>query len=170
LTWDRKRITVSMRSEDVAENERERLKTTRQYEHGVKGPDEHCGRTETGPVETEGFNADGSRTIANAGTSEYVAPEASSVHAIGRQSISGSANLIGDAKRERKIARHAERRAQNEQQTLSPAVDDLNEGQVHSKMCSTTPTGQSGIDLKRDRKLSQRAKRWAAMEAVNASA
>jgi hypothetical protein len=159
-----------MRSEDVAENKRERLKTTRQYKHGAIGRDEHCGCTETGLVETEGFSADGSRTIANAGTSEYVAPKASSVRAIGSQSISDSANLIGDAKRERKIARRAKRRAQNKQQTLSPAMDDLNEGQVHSKMCSTTPTGQSRIDLKRDRKLSQRAERSAAMEAVNASA
>ncbi len=84
----------------MAENKRERLKTTRQYEHGAKGCDEHCGRTETGLVEMEGFSADGSRTIANAGSSEYVAPEASCVRAIGRQSISDSANSIGDAKRD----------------------------------------------------------------------
>ena len=47
---------------------------------------------------------------------------------------------------------------------------DLKEGQVRNKMCSTAPTGQSGIDLKRERKLARRVERRAAMEAVNGSA
>jgi predicted RNA-binding protein with RPS1 domain len=166
---EKKRITVSLRSEDVANNEQEKLKTTRQYEHGIKGRDEKGGYSETN-LEKEGFAMDKSSTIKSAGTSEDLTHYASSIRNTGHPSISDSANSIGDMKRERKIARRAERRAQNEQQTLGPAIDDLKEGQVLNEMCSTAPTGQSGIDLKRERKLARRAERRVAMEAVNGSA
>ena len=166
---EKKRITVSLRSEDVAKDEQEQLKTTRQYEHGMKGRDEHGGYSETN-LEKEGFAVDKSSTIISVGTSKHLTNNASSIRNTGHPSVSDSASSIGDIKRERKIARRAERRAQNEQLTLGSPIDDLNEGQVLSKMCSTAPTGQSGIDLKRERKLARRAERRAAMESANGSA
>ena len=175
---EKKRITVSLRSEDVAKDEHEQLKTTRQYEHGMKGRDEQGGYSETN-LEKEGFAVDKSSTIISVGTSKDLTHNASSIGNTGHPSISDSANSIDDVKRERKIARRAERRAQNEQRTLSSAIDDLEEGQVLRKMCSTASTastaftaltGQSGIDLKRERKLARRAERRATMEVVNGSA
>lgn len=162
---EKKRITVSLRSEGVAENEQDRLKTTRQYEHGIKGRDEHSGSSETS-LEKEGFGVDKSRTIVNAVTSKDLTPKASPIRTICHPSISNSANSINDIKRERKIARRAERRAQSEQQRHT----DLDEGQVQSEVCSTAPTGQSGIDLKRERKLARRAERRAAKETMNGNA
>ncbi len=166
---EKKRITVSLRSEDVAKDEQEQLKTTRQYEHGMKGRDEQGGYSETN-LEKEGIAVDKSSTIMCVGTIKDLMHNSSSIRNTGHPSVSDSASSIGDIKRERKIARRAERRAQNEQQTLGSAIDDLEEGQVLSKMCSTAPTEQSGIDLKRERKLARRAERRAAMEAVNGSA
>ncbi|KAL3796835.1 hypothetical protein ACHAW5_002521 [Stephanodiscus triporus] len=160
---EKKRITVSLRSEGVAENEQDRLKTTRQYEHGMKGRDEHSGSSETS-LEKEGFGVDKSRTIVNAVTSKDLTPKASPIRSICHPSISNSTNSINDIKRERKTARRAERRAQSEQQRHTFALDDLDEGQVQSKVCSTAPSGQSGIDLKRERKLARRAERRAAKE------
>jgi predicted RNA-binding protein with RPS1 domain len=175
---EKKRITVSLRSEDVAKDEQEQLKTTRQYEHGMKGRDEQGGYSETN-LEKEGFAVDKSSTIISVGTSKDLTHNLSFIGNTCHPSVSDSANSIDDVKRERKIARRAERRAQNEQRTLSSAIDDLEEGQVLRKMCSTASTastaftaltGQSGIDLKRERKLARRAERRATMEVVNGSA
>ena len=98
-------------------------------------------------LEKEGFAFDKSSTIISVGTSQDLTHNASSIRNRGHPSVSDSANSIGDMKRERKIARHAKRRAQNEQRTLGSVINDLKEGQVLSKMCSMAPTGQSDIDL-----------------------
>ncbi len=121
-------------------------------------------------LETEGIAVDKSSTIISVGTSQDLTHNVSSIRNRGHPSVSDSANSIGDMKRERKIARRAKRRAQNEQQTLGSAIDDLKEGQVLSKMCSTEPTGQSGIDLQREKKFARRVETRAAMDAVNGSA
>jgi hypothetical protein len=104
-------------------------------------------------LEKEGFAVDKTSTIISVGTSQDLMYNSSSICNRRHPSVSDSANSIGDMKRERKIARRAKRCAQNEEQTLGSAINDLKEGQVLIKMCSTAPTGQSGIDLKREREL-----------------
>ncbi|KAL3809106.1 hypothetical protein ACHAXA_003015, partial [Cyclostephanos tholiformis] len=163
---ERKRITVSMRSADVALNEEERLKTTRQYEHMTKGPNEHSGQSETS-LEKEGFGVDESRKHKYADTSKDHKLKASFIYTVGHPSISSSANSIRDLKREKRIARRAERRVQSEHQILGSSIHYLDDGQMQSKMCEKMSTGQSGTDLKRERKLARRAERRAAMQATN---
>lgn len=162
---EKKRITVSLRSEDVAKVDEERLKTTRQYEHGMKDCDGHEDDLRT---ENEIFVDEEARAAANVGTIvDTISPTAAaftgtSSHA----SISNSTNPNVDLKRERKIARRAERRAQNELQTAGDKCTQVG-GTVPSEVISSTAlTGQSGIDLKRERKLARRAERRAAIEAV----
>ena len=104
-------------------------------------------------LEKEGFAVDKSSTIISVGTSQDLTHNSSSIRNRRHPSVSDSANSIGDMKRERQIARRAKRCAQNEEQTLGSAINDLKEGQVLIKMCSTVPTGHSGIDLKHERKL-----------------
>jgi predicted RNA-binding protein with RPS1 domain len=162
---EKKRITVSLRSEDVAKGEEQRLKTTRQYEHGMKDCDEHEDDVKT---EKELFVDEEARAVANVGIiKDTISPNAAaSIGTSSRASISNFTNPSGDLKRERKIARRAERRAQNELQTTGGDVNQAG-GTVPSVMISSTPpTGQSGIDVKRERKLARRAERRAAMEAV----
>ena len=155
---EKKRITVSLRSEDVAKGDEERLKTTRQYEHGIKGCDGHEDDLKT---EKDVFVDEEARAVGNVGTTfkDTISPKAAaSIGTSSRASISNFTNPSGDLKRERKIARRAERRAQNELQT---AGGDTIQSEVIS---STSPTEQSGIDLKRERKLARRAERRAAIE------
>ena len=154
---EKKRITVSLRSEDVAKGDEERLKTTRQYEHGMKDCD---GQEDDLKTEKEIFVDEEARAVANVGTiKDTISPKAAaSIGTSSRASISNFTNPSGDLKRERKIARRAERRAQNELQT---AGGDTIQSEVIS---STSPTEQSGIDLKRERKLARRAERRAAIE------
>jgi predicted RNA-binding protein with RPS1 domain len=162
---EKKRITVSLRSEDVAKGEEQRLKTTRQYEHGMKDCDEHKDDLKT---EKELFVDEEARAVANVGTIKHtISPKAAaSIGTSSRASISYFTNTSGDLKRERKIARRAERRAQNELQTTGGDFNQVG-GTVQSEVISSTsPTGNSGIDHKRERKLARRAERRAAMEAV----
>ena len=167
---ERKRITVSMRSADAAANEGDRLRTTRQYERGAKeDPIEDSGRTDTG-LGREGSRVDEFRTNGNSGACRDHEPNSSSIHETFHPSITGSANPIVDVKRERRIARRAERRIQSQGQILGSTVHDLDEGQIQSKICDKVFTGKGGTDLKRERKLARRAERRAAVEAANASA
>ena len=112
-------------------------------------------------TEKEIFVDEEARAVANVGTTikDTISPKAAaSIGTSSRASISNFTNPSGDLKRERKIARRAERRAQNELQT---AGGDTIQSEVIS---STSPTEQSGIDLKRERKLARRAERRAAIE------
>jgi len=163
---EKKRITVSLRSEDVAKGDEERLKTTRQYEHGMKDCD---GQEDDLKTEKEIFVDEEARAVANVGTTikDTISPKAAaSIGTSSRASISNFTNPSGDLKRERKIARRAERRAQNELQTAGDKCTQVGDTIQKELISSTSPTGQSGIDLKRERKLARRAERRAAIEAV----
>jgi predicted RNA-binding protein with RPS1 domain len=162
---EKKRITVSLRSEDVAKGEEQSLKTTRQYEHGMKDCDEHEDDVKT---EKEIFVNEEARAVANVGIiKDTISPNAvASIGTSSRASISNFTNPSGDLKRERKIARRAERRAQNELQTTGADVGQVGDTVQSGVISSTVPTGNSGIDHKRERKLARRAERRAAMETV----
>jgi ribosomal protein S1 len=162
---EKKRITVSLRSEDVAKGDEERLKTTRQYEHGIK---DCYGHEHDVKTEKEIFVDEEARAVANVGIiKDTISPKAAaSIGTSSRASISNFTNPSGDLKRERKIARRAERRAQNELQTTGADVGQVGDTVQSGVISSTVPTGNSGIDHKRERKLARRAERRAAMETV----
>ena len=160
INREKKRITVSLRSEEMAHKEKETLKATREYEEGVQGGYKHGHRngSKSTPSKTGHMHFNTKKSNFNSDSKNM-------------KLESTQSNDI-DLKRERKLARRAERRAQQD----GNAPEDSNiqaqktmtfQSESH---CPSVSTGQkSGVDLKRERKLARRAERRAQMEAGNAS-
>ena len=104
----KKRITVSLRSKEMAENEQERLKTTRQYEKGLH----FC----NGGSIVAANNPEAKRSKVGAMYSQVNAPSRSAHENNGSSPTEpNTKSKTGkDLKRERKLARRAERRAARE--------------------------------------------------------
>ena len=104
----KKRITVSLRSKEMAENEQERLKTTRQYEKGL--------HFSSGGSIVAANNPEAKRSQVGAMYSQVNAPSRSTYENNGSSPTEPStkSKTGKDLKRERKLARRAERRAARE--------------------------------------------------------
>jgi len=150
---EKKRITVSLRSEEMAGNEQDKLKTTRQYENGLKSRNWHSGRnsaTENSPKKEGYVRFDAAESKANANSGH-----------MGTNDVSNPTKSTPDLKVERKPA-PAERR--EETVNYSPA-GGFAQGHWQSAASYPSQSGQkSGADLKRERKLARRADRRAAKE------
>lgn len=126
---ERKRVTVSLRSDGAAENEMERLKSTRQYEDGfAKKKKGHGGvdggaksvrndNTRSGHIKFNDAASELKRSGANCGpsitTTEDSPKPKQRQHEV-FPAISAGQKSSADLKRERKLARRAERRAVKE--------------------------------------------------------
>ena len=156
---EKKRITVSLRNDEMALKEMETLKATREYEESLQSRNSH--RNGTKAVKSKPghvrFDADTSESHAELGNKSVN-------HHISKK--------ITDLKRERKLARRAERRAQrehldesNEEKGNSNEQQDVVGIQSNNQQRSVSSGQKSGADLKRERKLARRAERRAQREA-----
>lgn len=143
----KKRITVSLRSEEMAENEQKRLKTTRRYEKGLRWNSGSSGSN----VATENSSLKSSRV---GGLDSEVS---------GR---SGSATTNnGDGPTIPTVTRSNADEIRHVQRVERPVRSFQKEDDwVGSGRQSTVSS--HGKDLKRERKLERRAQRRAAMEAA----
>mmetsp|Transcript_26710 Transcript_26710/g.64082 ORF Transcript_26710/g.64082 Transcript_26710/m.64082 type:complete len:606 (-) Transcript_26710:81-1898(-) len=155
---EKKRITVSLRSNEMAENEQERLKITRQYEIGVKsrmnGYAWKSSQRNEGHVSFDGGIPSSATNLVDIRKNE------DGPSALNSELSKSNAGL----KRERKL----DRRSQKEQLDHSTVDDFSGGGHGISALSSFSQSGpKTGADLKRERKLARRAERRAAMDAAH---
>ena len=176
INREKKRITVSLRSGDMAENEKERLKSTRQFENakyagrsgGGGGMMRHNGHAKFAGHARVGDSRGRSDAAADGGV---VQRDEWNQHTATTSPATHGDNSGADLKRERKLARRAQRRANNEQSANAPADGGMAQqdewNQSTAKSPATWGGDKSGADLKRERKIARRAERRAASEVAN---
>jgi len=163
INREKKRITVSLRSAEMAENEQERLKTTRQYENtrygGGRNDDARKSPARPRPVPLNGAGSKASSFSESMSANYEDGPSSAPIADYTKSNV--------DVKRERRLARPAERRGETDQVEHPPPAANWIGSQGQSSAVSTTNNysgEKSGADLKRERKLARRAERRAANE------
>ncbi len=141
----KKRITVSLRSDEMRENELEMLKSRRQYENNSENK---CGRHKNGEVASKRKSAKNDTAISD-GSIESNLDTAKSTFKPNRDGmVPGGANVM----------------------SAGGSLEIRGQLQAINSDAPSSAHRNAGVDLKRERKLARRAERRAAMEVANGNA